>query len=47
MFCVILLVQGAWEIKILVSGLSEKNVTQRLRFTEFISSSRKLSAMAK
>ena len=24
MFCVILLVQGVWEIKILVSGLSEK-----------------------
>ena len=32
MFCVILLVQGVWEIKILASGLSEKNVTQLTYF---------------
>ena len=29
----------------MVSGLSEKNVTQRLRFTEFTSSSRVLPVM--
>ena len=31
LFCTVL-VQGAWEIKIMVSGLSEKNVTQLTYF---------------
>ena len=35
MFCAVL-VQGVWEIKILVFGLSEKKVTQRLRIERFL-----------
>ena len=35
LFCTAL-VQGVWEIKILVSGLSEKKVTQRLRIERFL-----------